>query len=81
MIHNMSNFDLNCLTDDDKILIIRHHLLSDKSNKNRNSVMYYSKNSLPKADNIGKMSSMGDGSVGLGFIYSVCFEPFGIPRN
>jgi len=42
--------------------------------------MYYSKNFLPKADNIGKMKSAGDENVRFDFIYSVCFEALGISR-
>ena len=56
------------------------YLLLDKINKNRNSVMYYSKSSLPKADNIGKMKRVGEESVSSGFICSVCFEAMGGPR-
>jgi hypothetical protein len=38
------------------------------------------KSFLPKADNIGKMKSVGDENGGFGFIYSVCFEAMGGPR-
>jgi hypothetical protein len=63
----------------DKTLTIISYLLLDKLNKKRNSVMHYSKNSLPQADNTGKMNSVGYENGGFGFIYSVCFEALGGP--
>ena len=80
MIHNVSNFGLNRRTEVDKTLTIITYLLLAIFNKNRNSVMYYSKNSPANADNIGKMKRVGDGGVSLGFIYSVCFEALGGPE-
>ena len=76
----LSNSNLDSRKEGDKILTMMPYLLLKKLNKNRNSVMYYSKSSLPKADNIGKMKRVGDESVSLSFIYSVSSEALGGPR-
>jgi len=57
MIHNVSNLGLDCRKEEDNILIIMIYSSLGKLNKTSNSVIYYSKNSLPNPDNIGKKKS------------------------